>query len=156
MKNLYAFGLGAVAVLCAANVSAMQLTKDQLDKGVKQYIKEIPQCVALQVTRDQQVGRAWFYELKGNATIEIVARLGDSSVDSIEVVSSAKNDGAMRDMMCVTVALMRGIQPEYITVDEAIKDAAHLWENAAQKPFKKAFFFDTFTAKLTPLSLVVQ
>lgn len=88
--------------------------------------------------------------------MDIVVGLEGGRVQRIEAISADRNDGAMRDMMCLTIGLMRGIQPEYVSIEDALKDGTHLWSGAAQKPFKKAFYFDTFTAKLTPLSLVVE
>ncbi|AYN21602.1 hypothetical protein D3M96_14315 [Alcaligenes aquatilis] len=144
------------SVFLASNVSAMQLTKAQLDKGIKKYMKEVPQCQAIKVIADQQVGESWFYTLRGNVDVDIVVGLEGGRVQRIEAISADRNDGAMRDMMCLTVGLMRGIQPEYVSIEDALKEGTHLWSGAAQKPFKKAFYFDTFTAKLTPLSLVVE
>ncbi|GEM_PF-6826135 len=147
--------LAAVALvggMTPAVASAMLLKVDGLGDSLRAHLNEVPQCSDLRFEVDQPIGdRGWFFTIKNKTSIDVVVRRDGDQVESIEAVSADRNQQALEDMMCLTIAMMRTIQPDLIETSEAIEEASNLWTGAKDKPFRKAFFFDTSTAKLPPL-----
>lgn len=58
-------------------------------------------------------------------------------------------------MMCSTYAIMRTLQPDYESHDQAMKQMTHIWKSAKDKPFEMAYYFDKMKAQYVPFELNV-
>lgn len=134
----------------------MELTKSQFENGFQTYIKEVPQCAAGKFAAGVAVPGGWYYQWKNKSELDVRILVEGKRIQRVEITAADRDNNALQDIMCATIALMRAIQPEYVTTSDAVRDAKHLWENAGSKPFIKAFFFDTFVAQMTPVMLTIK
>ncbi|OMG79335.1 hypothetical protein BIZ92_15165 [Achromobacter xylosoxidans] len=142
--------------MTAFGAQAMELTKAQFENGLQTYIKEVPQCAAGKLAAGVAVSGGWYYQWKNRSELDVRISAEGNRIQRIEITAAGRDNNALQDIMCATIALMRATQPEYVTTSDAVRDAKHLWENAGSKPFIKAFFFDTFVAQMAPLLLTVK
>ncbi|WP_367352498.1 hypothetical protein [Achromobacter animicus] len=156
MRRIWAFAVVAGASLFPFGAHAIELTKSKFESGLRAYVKEVPQCAGAKLSAGKAGAGGWLYQFKNSAELEVRVLADGQQIRQIEVTALDRNESALQDMLCATIALMRSIQPEYVTTSDAVRDAKHLWENAGDRPFTKAFYFDTFIAQLTPVMLTVK
>lgn len=156
MRRIWAFAVVVSASLTAFEAHAIELTKSQFESGLRTYVKEVPQCAGAKLTAGKAGAGGWLYQFKNSAELEVLVLANGQQIRQIEVTALDRNESGLHDMLCATIALMRAIQPEYVTTSDAVRDAKHLWENARDRPFTKAFYFDTFVAQMTPVKLTVK
>ncbi|AZL68800.1 hypothetical protein [Pseudomonas oryziphila] len=145
----------------AATETSLDLTPKSFQSGMSKHLKEIPQCADAKLGKGELIkdGTVVYQTLKLNgAGLDIIL-----DVNSKGKISNAKftgpegpqNDPQLRVMMCSTYAVMRTLQPQYETPEQAQRNMSHLWKSAVSKPFTKAFYFNTIKAQSVPFEMNV-
>lgn len=158
-----AIGLMLVPLMAGAaqEESTLDLTPKSFQAGMGKHLKEIPQCAAAKLSKADQIkdGRVVYHTLTMNgASVEVLLDLGKAgkiAKAKFTGAAGANNDAQLRAMMCSTYAVMRTLQPDYETPDQAQSNMSHLWKSAASKPFTKAFYFNTIKAQYVPFEMNV-
>ena len=157
INKLLTLGLLSVA---QAGYAAIGGTAGQMEKGLSKYLSEIPQCKAIEISEARLMnnGDNAYYSVKGLTTFDMIAELSDGNVKKVTVTHMQAGDEVMRDMLCMSYAFMRLLQPDLSDREHSLSEAKRLWELTAQagKPFKKAHFFNSITGQLVPVQFVVQ
>ena len=140
---------------------SLSLTPKAFQSGMTLHVKEIPQCSSATLTPGKLVknGTVVYQQLKSKgAEVDIILHLNPSgTIASAQFVApqSAKDNAQLSAMMCSTYAIMRTLQPDLETKAAAQANMKHSWASAAQKPFVKAFYFNTIKTQLVPLEMNV-
>lgn len=160
MKGLKLASAAILFSACQVAVAAIGGTTSQMEKGLKKHLGEVPQCTVIEVPEARLLnnGANAFYSLKGLTSFDMLVELDGGKIKEVTVVNMDRNEQVMRDMMCMSYAFMRLLQPELSDQSHSMKEAKRLWELTAQagKPFKKAHFFNNITAQLVPVQFVVK
>lgn len=160
MKGLKLASAAILLSACQVAVAAIGGTTSQMEKGLKKHLGEVPQCTVIEVPEARLLnnGANAFYSLKGLTSFDMLVELDGGKIKEVTVVNMDRNEQVMRDMMCMSYAFMRLLQPDLSDQKNSLDEAKHLWELTARagKPFKKAYFFNSFTAQLVPVQFVLQ
>lgn len=157
LNKLLALGLLSVAQVGYAAIGG---TTAQMEKGLSKYLAEIPQCKAIEIPEARLLnnGDNAYYSVKGLTSFDMIAELGDGKIKQVTVTNMQDGEDVMRDMLCMSYAFMRLLQPDLSDQEHSLTEAKRLWELTAKagKPFKKAHFFNSLTSQLVPVQFVVQ
>lgn len=143
------------------STASLELTPKSFQAGMAKHIKEIPQCAAAELGKESPLkgGRVLFQELKMNGKkVDIFLDInpaGKLSNAKFIGPDGVKDDAQLRLMMCSTYAVMRTLQPDLETPEEAQKSMTHVWKSAATKPFKMAFYFNNIQTQYLPFEMNV-
>ncbi|MEW9905280.1 hypothetical protein [Pseudomonas putida] len=139
----------------------LELTPKSFQAGMGKYVKEIPQCASAKLSKGEVIkdGKYVYQTLKlSGASVDILLDVnakGKIAKAKFTGPEGAKNDAQLQAMMCSTYAVMRTLQPEYEKSSQAQKNMTHLWKSAAEKPFTKAFYFNSIKAQYVPFEMNV-
>lgn len=141
--------------------STLELTPKTFQAGMAKHIKENPQCASAKWGKAHLMkeGRVVYQELKQNGVeIDIILEVSESGKVSNAKFTGpkdAKDDAQFRLMMCTTYAVMRALQPDVETPEQARRNMAHVWKSATRKPFSMAFYFNTIQTQFVPFEMSV-
>lgn len=151
-KILTWLSLSSAILLSPAWAGTLTQTPKALQSGIVKYSKKIPQCASVKSSVVQGVWQRLDY---GVGKIEVNYKVTEAGLESVTLnaPNSPKDNGQLHAMMCATAALMQSMQPEYITQESALSQAAHIWKSSVKAPFTMAFIFDQMTAQHVPFQL---
>lgn len=145
----------------AKEESHLELTPKTFQAGMGKHLKEIPQCSTAKLSKGELIkdGKVVYQTLKlGSASVDVILDLSaNGKIANAKFTGSqgAKNDAQVQVMMCSTYAVMRTLQPDYETPEQASGNMAHVWKSAASKPFTMAFYFNSIKTQYVPFEMNV-
>ncbi|WJM94950.1 hypothetical protein QEP73_15320 [Pseudomonas defluvii] len=141
--------------------SYLELTPKSFQAGMKKHLKEIPQCASAKLSNAEPIkdGKVVYHTIKlNNAAVDVLLDVnGKGKISNAKFTGpeSAKNDPQLAVMMCSTYAIMRTLQPEYEKPQQAQKNMKHVWQSAASKPFRMAFYYNNIKTQFVPFEMNV-
>ncbi|WP_188865352.1 hypothetical protein [Pseudomonas asuensis] len=161
MKTFVAWFFGNILLATTSEAAPLPLglDKSQFERRVPAYLKTLPSCKALTLSDPhpmiEEAGAGWKYFAQGASKSEVLVQASDEQLTRIIVKASSSSEPVLRDMRCMTYALMLAVQPKYSIQHLVLSDSKKLWRLAQGGPYRQLYFFITFEARLTPVQLDV-
>jgi len=139
----------------------LTISLNDFSKRISKNLKDYPQCSSFKLSKAKLFndGNNALQELIiNNALLEITTTITNNKKLAYIQISShgnAKNDLAMRAMVCATYASARSIQPSYGTKQSVLDQATFLWKTAIKEPFEIGFELGKIKAQYTPFQLTI-
>lgn len=123
----------------------------ELRKRFNLAVREIPQCANLKWSGDHPILQTITQGVeKADVLLE-----GDHKLKAVTITASGNktNPATQRFMVCSTYALVRALQPDYFSGQQALDSAVDAWKRAAGAPAPLAIIFDKIVVQYVPFML---
>jgi uncharacterized protein YyaL (SSP411 family) len=135
----------------------MDLSRSQFERRIPQYLAILPSCHLLDIGTPVSSNNEWIYSAKGAASFQIRLSESKHQIRRIHIRAREPSEAALKDMRCMTYALMRATQPKYSIQLLALSDAKGLWRQALKDKTSSQYYFSSvFKASTQPLQLDVS
>ena len=157
--GVWLLGSIVLATVSEAAPLSLGLDKAQLERRIPAYLAVLPSCKALMLGAPHSMKdeAGWVYSARGASSFDMSVETTGEQLTRITVKAAAPvSDAVLRDMRCITYALMRAVEPKYSVSHLALSTSKQLWRLAQSEPYCQLYFFTAFEVRLAPVQLVVQ
>ncbi len=132
------------------------LTRTTYEKRMARYLRDFPQCSIVTIEKASIVTqKGAVYDGAGARGFQVVMELKGDKLLEVRAVSAGnfRDQKAMEDMLCLTYATMRTLDPEHTTQKDSLALSGSLLKDAKESPAEADFLDSRMVVQWVPLQV---